>query len=282
MWYSVDLSKATDRFPIDLIALVLEGRFPKEFVDSWRDIMVGYSFHSTSGDVRYAVGNPMGAYSSWASFALAHHFVMYRVSRDLRTPWRDLPYVVLGDDILIGEESVGKRYLELISTIGVEVSLQKSYISDEICEFAKRVLLTAEMTEFSPFPIHAVVEESSVSLLVSTISNMENKGYIPLKGIPDAVIGLKQVLSGPRSPNPRKWERERLRAYLCEVSTKFLSGGLTSGELFSAVCGPSGRNYSPGEVDLFLQVVMAEIFTKSLVSGPDSFAALSDRILVRV
>lgn len=31
-WYSVDLSKATDRFPIRLIALLLEGRFPEPYV----------------------------------------------------------------------------------------------------------------------------------------------------------------------------------------------------------------------------------------------------------
>jgi len=29
-YYSVDLTAATDRFPIDLIVQVLEGRFPKE------------------------------------------------------------------------------------------------------------------------------------------------------------------------------------------------------------------------------------------------------------
>lgn len=273
----MDLSKATDRFPIDLIALVLEGRFPKTFVDSWRDIMVGYAFHSAAGEVRYEVGNPMGAYSSWASFALAHHYVMYRIAQELRRPWSSLPYVVLGDDILIGDEDIGARYLELVSVIGVEVSLQKSYISDEICEFAKRVILTTEMTEISPFPVHAVVEEGSVSLLVSTIAGAERKGYVPLRGIPEAVTGLKEVLTGPRSPNPAKRERERLRAYLCEVSTKFLSGLLTSGEFFAAVCGPAGRNYSPGEVDHFLRVVMADILAQSLVTGPDSFAALSDR-----
>lgn len=64
VWYSVDLSKATDRFPIDLICLVLEGRFPTQVVSSWRDVMVGYSFASDNGEVSYRVGNPMGAYSS--------------------------------------------------------------------------------------------------------------------------------------------------------------------------------------------------------------------------
>jgi len=34
IWYSVDLSKATDRFPIKLISLVLRGHFSSSFVES--------------------------------------------------------------------------------------------------------------------------------------------------------------------------------------------------------------------------------------------------------
>lgn len=76
--YSVDLTSATDRFPIRLIADVLEGVLPKEYVQAWLDIMVGYPFLTPDkGEVRYEVGNPMGFYSSWGSFALAHHFVVF-------------------------------------------------------------------------------------------------------------------------------------------------------------------------------------------------------------
>lgn len=63
--FSIDLSSATDRFPIDLIADVLRGSLPADYVESWREVMVGYPFKSPSGsDVQYSVGNPMGAYSS--------------------------------------------------------------------------------------------------------------------------------------------------------------------------------------------------------------------------
>lgn len=76
--YSVDLTAATDRFPIELIGEVLEGHFGKDFVRAWMDVMVGYPFVAPDGQrVRYSVGNPMGAMSSWSSFALTHHFVMF-------------------------------------------------------------------------------------------------------------------------------------------------------------------------------------------------------------
>jgi len=35
-----------------------------------------YEEKGKSQEVHYRVGNPMGAYSSWSSFALAHHFVV--------------------------------------------------------------------------------------------------------------------------------------------------------------------------------------------------------------
>jgi hypothetical protein len=61
---SADLSAATDRFPIDLICDVLKGRLPDDFVNAWKDIMVGYPFDYQGSFIYYRTGNPMGAYSS--------------------------------------------------------------------------------------------------------------------------------------------------------------------------------------------------------------------------
>jgi hypothetical protein len=67
--YSCDLTAATDRFPIRVICAVLEGRFPKAFVDAWKYIMVALPFERTGlSPIKYECGNPMGAYTSWASF----------------------------------------------------------------------------------------------------------------------------------------------------------------------------------------------------------------------
>lgn len=62
--FSVDLKDATDRFPIEFISKVLKGNLPDEYVDHWANIMVGYPFHFNGKELSYAVGNPMGAYSS--------------------------------------------------------------------------------------------------------------------------------------------------------------------------------------------------------------------------
>lgn len=140
IFYSVDLSSATDRFPIQFISSVLRRHFPSSYVDAWEDVMVGYPFGVPGKDdkISYSVGNPMGFYSSWASFAVAHHYIFYQISVELNIPFKDMKYVVLGDDVLIGDHRVGVRYMEFIRSLGVEVSELKTHISSTTLEFAKR------------------------------------------------------------------------------------------------------------------------------------------------
>lgn len=91
-FYSVDLSNATDRFPISVIRQILLGLLPEEYVDAWQRVMVSYpfdfkrpgsetkesfnnkysKFKSFSNNLDfenlssafYSVGNPMGFLSS--------------------------------------------------------------------------------------------------------------------------------------------------------------------------------------------------------------------------
>jgi hypothetical protein len=63
----MDLSNATDRFPIEGLKILLKGHFCETQIDAWEQIMVGYPFQlgNTPGQgMKYSVGNPMGFYSS--------------------------------------------------------------------------------------------------------------------------------------------------------------------------------------------------------------------------
>jgi hypothetical protein len=69
--YSLDLSSATDRLPLKLQCQLLVALLgDNQFVDNWATLMVGRSYavpkHAKSPlkEVRYAVGQPMGALSS--------------------------------------------------------------------------------------------------------------------------------------------------------------------------------------------------------------------------
>lgn len=87
--------------------------------------------------VRYSVGQPMGARSSWAVFALTHHIVIRYAAHLLGLP-KFSHYLVLGDDVVINNDKVAKQYKRLLTSLGVEISEAKSHVSADIYEFAKR------------------------------------------------------------------------------------------------------------------------------------------------
>jgi len=90
--WSFDLSAATDRLPADLSARILDKIFGEavgEFAVALltqRDFHISESIRKTYGNestletVRYKVGQPMGAKSSWAMLAITHHWILQYVS----------------------------------------------------------------------------------------------------------------------------------------------------------------------------------------------------------
>jgi hypothetical protein len=82
--------------------------------------------------IRYAVGQPMGAYSSWAMLALTHHMIVQLSGDQLVRK-----YAILGDDVIVSDEA--PRYLQIMTGFGVQISMAKSIVSNEFIEFAKRV-----------------------------------------------------------------------------------------------------------------------------------------------
>jgi hypothetical protein len=150
--YSLDLSAATDRLPLWLQEAIMAFWTSKEFAHHWARFLVDRDYRltlkshklgaSVHYNVRYAVGQPMGAYSSWAMLALTHHFIVqfsaYRAFGRYDTWFKD--YAVLGDDIVIGNRAVASQYLGIMKTLGVGIGLHKSLISIKglALEFAKR------------------------------------------------------------------------------------------------------------------------------------------------
>lgn len=146
--FSYDLSAATDRLPIAIQILILNSWVPN-LGDHWSNLLVNRDYsvppHKTLTDnirsVRYAVGQPMGALSSWAMLALTHHFVVQlAASRRGYKGWFT-EYVVLGDDIVILEPKVAAEYHFIMTKeLCVEINLMKSIQSRHYAEFAKRFI----------------------------------------------------------------------------------------------------------------------------------------------
>jgi len=117
--WSFDLSAATDRFPrdlqADLVAFLLR-RHGAKLGDIWARLLTdrGYVIPRSASTVKYAVGQPMGSYSSWAVFALTHHMMVRWAARRAAVGRKFAEYTILGDDVVIAHEGVALQYQELM------------------------------------------------------------------------------------------------------------------------------------------------------------------------
>lgn len=163
--YSLDLTAATDRLPIALQIHILSMLYGKEFAVKWAQLLVEREYSVEVPDengfgeeviLRYAVGQPMGALSSWAMLALTHHYIVNVAAwHSGFTPYGQLysNYAVLGDDLVIGDRTVKDRYLTIVDALGVECGLHKSVLSSRGIgiEFAKKTFFKG--VDVSPVPL---------------------------------------------------------------------------------------------------------------------------------
>jgi len=87
--FGYDLSAATDRLPIDIQVKILEAFFGPLVSQAWKSLLVDRDYVlKTGGEVkllRYSVGQPMGALSSWAMLAVTHHLIVQLAYRRVRS-----------------------------------------------------------------------------------------------------------------------------------------------------------------------------------------------------
>jgi len=99
----------------------------------------------------------------------------------------NLPYTLLGDDIVIMDEKLAESYLNLMSELGVSISPTKTHKGKTLFEFAKR--LGVPGCEISPFPITGLVENMhSYPLFTQVLEAARERGFLPLfiqRGSPD-------------------------------------------------------------------------------------------------
>jgi hypothetical protein len=167
--YSFDLTAATDRLPLFLQEGLLADHITPYFAHHWAKLLTHREYslpkqNNYSGlkypkiwpnSVKYTVGQPMGALSSWAMLAMTHHYIVQYCAWSSGVTPKDklfLEYALLGDDIIIWNTPVAKKYLTVMKVLGLEVNLSKSIISSKGVglEFAKRTLING--IDVSPIP----------------------------------------------------------------------------------------------------------------------------------
>jgi hypothetical protein len=63
-FHSIDLTAATDRFPVKLQKMVMAQLIGDEKAEAWESLLIDRDYYLKGKPLRYAVGQPMGAYSS--------------------------------------------------------------------------------------------------------------------------------------------------------------------------------------------------------------------------
>jgi len=180
--YGYDLSAATDRLPIDLQVAILANLIGVDAAEAWKRLLVERDYLLKDKDTRevnlyrYAVGQPMGALSSWAMLALTHHMLMQVASKLIgnhSNRWEDR-YEVLGDDIVIFSKELASKYLEIMKNIGVPINESKSVVSEHrpVVEFAKRTWWNNYVT---PLPWKMFMNQDTFKGRISTFISLVRK-----------------------------------------------------------------------------------------------------------
>jgi hypothetical protein len=164
---SVDLSKATDNLPFawgERIVTKLQGMFGYQTLfDPMEGELVALGYWSPADDMKqkaedrfvksfdlfktvaranwldegflteWKVGQPLGSLPSFAMLAITHNLLLESLGASLGLAHS--PYVVLGDDVVIMNKRLRKRYIRDLSSRGIPLSLHKSY-EGRLSEFA--------------------------------------------------------------------------------------------------------------------------------------------------
>jgi hypothetical protein len=191
--YSLDLSSATDRFPLSLQKLVMNKKFGEEIGGLWAEVLANRTFTLNGQTFKWGRGQPLGALSSWGSFALTHHLFIRWCADD---PYFE-NYVILGDDVAIMDESVAHKYSSMLKECGVAINPNKGFIAkgDNIYgEFAKRIFRNGE--ELSGIPIDLILScRKSLYMIPDFLSFIQRRWKVIIPGSELYAPGIFSFLS---------------------------------------------------------------------------------------
>nr|DBA07246.1 TPA_asm: RNA-dependent RNA polymerase [Gigaspora rosea mitovirus 2] len=244
-YYSMDLSSATDRLPVVIQEQVLAEMISKEYAAAWRALICDRDYMTSWGNpsqrhfVRYACGQPMGAYSSWTAFAVTHHAIVRLCAKRAGFPVSWSEYVLLGDDIVLTNSVVAEQYRAIMQQLGVEISETKTHVGQTTYEFAKRWI--HERNEVSPAPLGSFLE--AIRLRKERKPESTKSGH-PAEVKPSGVFSLKKSVAYVSYYELATWLREVEKRWLPRSST-LVSRGLCA-ELLSLLL-PGGYPYRLAE-----------------------------------
>lgn len=143
---SVDLSKATDNLPLSwgwyVIERIIEifGNPSDEELKSLQlfKTVARANWEDQGYFIKWKVGQPLGSLPSFATLGLTHNFVTESLSMKLGLGHS--PYSILGDDIVLFNKKLRKKYISELTTRRIPLSLHKSF-EGRLSEFAGKIFV---------------------------------------------------------------------------------------------------------------------------------------------
>lgn len=141
MVYSIDLSGATDYFPLHLQEYLLRKMFNQIDVNLFVELSTSSWYFPGMGEVKWKRGQPLGLFPSFGAFALTHGILLLGL---LGKPYNKQFYV-LGDDVVILDDQLAQDYLDMMHFLGCPVSSSKTISSNSLCEFGGKVITSSKI-----------------------------------------------------------------------------------------------------------------------------------------
>lgn len=233
--FSVDLSGATDYFPLDLQIQVLEAICPKDHVDLFRDVSKGLWSISPGilqetidqvspesdipqGFILWRKGQPLGLYPSFASFALTHGLLLLGL---LGKPYNG-QFFVLGDDVVILDPVLYRDYRAALGLLACPVSESKTINSTRLAEFTSRIFVVNGEHPIPQLKWRHPSDDSFIDIVrllgykgLALLNRKQRKVAAYVAAIPDFMGGL--------GFNPDGLSLEsRMKPFLCLLDKEYI------------------------------------------------------------
>lgn len=156
--HSIDLSGATDYFPLAMQEYLLRKMFPNTEVDLFVDLSKASWYMPREGEISWRRGQPLGLYPSFGAFALTHGVLLLGL---LNRGWNN-QFFVLGDDVVILDDQLAQDYYQILNLLGCPVSLPKSLHSSSLCEFGGKII--SKSTVISQYKWRDVSDDSFMDI----------------------------------------------------------------------------------------------------------------------
>jgi len=196
---SIDLTGATDYFPLSLQIDVLQYVFQRDqlTIDLFREISTSKWLMPNHGLISWNRGQPLGLYPSFGSFALTHGLLLLGLCNG---EYQD-QFFVLGDDVVILDTQIADEYLRVLSILGCPVSGSKTIRSANLCEFAGKIVTTAGV--YPQLKWRTISDDSFVDVAkllgprsMGLLQNRQRKVISAIAEVPEFLGGLGWNSSG--------------------------------------------------------------------------------------